>query len=406
MAITYPFKYRNHILYKGDIGPGEKDHFSLVLLLEDSVTGEKPFGGIIVKFKETDKKPFKNLSGAFCFKGLADGKYSLEIESDHYMPVSEEIIIESDENGATVNGIKIVPILLTPKLSYPFSGVVTMFVRIENGNNQPVEKANISGSFLQPACFFRSHFESFLSNHQGAKEILENYTETIDTKVCIYPERISPEDKQQLGNAYNEIVELSRQKLRGLVIFSYSDYAAFLKKNLMDEDFLTRNEADNGHSVCFKPDDIDDADKQKMPEKALSLLKEMANNSVKGTACFTHKKYIAFLEKYFLLENALVKYAEDKYGKVQFDLDEISQDDLASVKKLASTTEKKIVDDLKEAAEAQGLTDENGECVLAFRGLKRRSEKIAVRIIGEKEEEPEIVELVEGSTNYLKLTYQ
>jgi hypothetical protein len=329
---------------------------------------------------------------------LADGAYTLEIESDHYKPVSKEIIIDSEENGSTDNALQIVPIRLAPKLSYPFSNVVALYVRILNSNNQPLADLQISGSILNPACFFKSHYDRFLNQHPGKKEILENYTETIDSKVCIYPDRISPQDRQQLGNAYNEIVQLSRQKIRGLVNFGYSEYAAFLKKNLMDEDFLTRNEADNGHSVCFTPGKIDDADKQKMPKPALSKLEETAAESGKGIACFTHKKYIAFLSEYFLKKNVLTQYAEDKDGKIQFDLEEISTDDLVQI-------DKETVKNLKQASDAKGITDENGESVLAFRGLKRRSEKISVHALDEEPEKGAIVNLVEGPTISLKIVY-
>jgi hypothetical protein len=291
-----------------------------------------------------------------------------------------------------------VTIQLAPKLSYPFSNVVAVYVRILNSNNQPLADLPISGSILNPACFFKSHYDRFLNQHSGIKAILENYTETIDSKVCIYPERISPQHRQQLGNAYNEIVQLSRQKIRGLVHFRYSDYAAFLKKNLMDEDFLTRNEADNGHSVCFTPDEIDDADKQKMPEQALSKLEEMAAESDKGTACFTHKKYIVFLSEYFLEENVITQYAEDKDGKIRFDLEEISTDDLTQI-------DEETVKELKQASDARGITDENGESVLSFRGLKHRSEKISVHALDEEPEKGTIVNLVEGPTISLKILH-
>jgi hypothetical protein len=329
---------------------------------------------------------------------LADGAYTLEIESDHYKPVTKEIIIDSEENGSTNNALKIVPIRLAPKLSYPFSNVVTLYVRILKSNNQPLADLQISGSILNPACFFKSHYDRFLNQHSGIKAILENYTETIDSKVCIYPERISPQHRQQLGNAYNEIVQLSRQKIRGLAHFSYVNYAAFLKKNLMDEDFLTDIEADNGHTVCFTPDEIDDADKQKMPEQALSKLEEMAAESDKGTACFTHKKYIVFLSEYFLEENVITQYAEDKDGKIRFDLEEISTDDLTQI-------DEETVKELKQASDARGITDENGESVLSFRGLKHRSEKISVHALDEEPEKGTIVNLVEGPTISLKILH-
>jgi hypothetical protein len=166
----------------------------------------------------------------------------------------------------------------------------------------------------------------------------------------------------------------------------------------MDEDFLTDIEADNGHTVCFTPDEIDDADKQKMPEQALSKLEEMAAESDKGTACFTHKKYIVFLSEYFLEENVITQYAEDKDGKIRFDLEEISTDDLAQI-------DEETVKDLKQASDARGVTDENGESVLAFRGIKRRSEKISVHALDEEPGKGTIVNLVEGPTISLKIIH-
>lgn len=398
MSITYPYKYGNYIVYEGDIGPGLKKQFSLILLLEDSVTGEAPIGRVIVSFKETKKKPFKNLSGAFCFKGLEDGSYTLEIESDNYKPVSKNIIIDAGQNGSTQSGIKIITLQLTPKLSYPFSSVVALYVRIVNKDNQPLEKVRITSRVLHPACFFKSHYDRFINKYQGIAEIMQKYTETIDTKVCVYPEKISPADKQQLKKAFDELVQLSKQKVRGFLNFSYNDYVIFLKEKLIKDKFLTKYESDNGHTTCLSPDSISDFDKQKIPAMALNELNKMSLDSGKGSACFTHKKYVRFLEKYFLRDNLLTQYAEDKNGKIQLDLDEIATDDLNKMPE-------DLVNVLQQEAEIKIITDENGESVFVFRRLKNRSEKIAVRILDDGPKKERIVDLVEGSTNTLKIIH-
>ena len=406
MAITYPYKYQNYIMYEGDIGPGLKEQFSLVLMLVDSVTGEAPIGSLIVSFKEIKKKPFKNLSGAFCFKGLADGPYSLKIESENYFPVEETIIIGANQDVSTQNAVKVITLQLTPKLSYPISSAVALYVYIINSEYEPQKNVDISCKILSPACYFKSEYDGLVGNNENIKGILDNYTSSIDSKICIYPETISEPDQQQLQQlggvgVYDAIIERSRRTIRGSLRLSYLDYATFLKEKIIKDETLSSYESYPNNMVCLTPDEISDDDRQNIPGDALTELIAMASESLNGKACFAHKKYIEFLKKFYLEDAIFSQYEKDKNGRIYIELDEISTIDLEKMRE----AHKAHIDSLEKEAEVKARTNNSGECLLIFSGIKSIAEKIRVQVGEEDQMDPIYFDLKENTPNSLRITF-
>jgi len=392
MAIEYPYRHYNYILYKGDIGPGSRDLFSLVLLLEDNVTGEAPIGRVAASLKETRQKPFKNLSGAICFKGLMDGSYSLEIESDNYEPKNRTIVISDNQNNSGTKKVKIERITLVPKPSYPFGNVLTLPVQIHDSEGKPLKNIKVHSRLLTPACFLKSRYDDFLNTHMDKKEIIEKYAFSVNAKVCIYPGKMEDAEKQQLGETYTELETMASQRLRGFINFGYMEFAKFVKDEVIGGLFSDECESDNGHTVCLKLENISAADKQKIPQAAFDKLNELSSGSSKKEACFTHKKYASYFLTYFIKDSVLTTYLKDRRGKIHIDLNDISEIDLGKIPQQILTV-------LKERSELTGTTDENGECILIFGALKNKFETVELRI--EKNGTPirKTADLVEGQLN-------
>jgi len=272
MAIEYPYRHYNYILYKGDIGPGSRDLFSLVLLLEDNVTGEAPIGRVAASLKETRQKPFKNLSGAICFKGLTDGSYCLEIESDNYEPKNATIVISGNQNSPGTEKVKIERITLAPKPSYPFGNLLTLPVQIHDSEGKPLKNIKVHSRLLTPACFLKSRYYDFLNTYMDKKKIIEKYAVFVNATVCIYPGKMEEAEKQQLGESYTKLETMASKRLRGFINFGYMEFAKFVKDEVIGGLFSDECESDNGHTVCLKLENISAADKQKIPQAAFDKL--------------------------------------------------------------------------------------------------------------------------------------
>jgi hypothetical protein len=398
MAITYPYRHYNYILYEGDIGPGRGDLFSLILLLEDSVTGEAPIGRVAASLKGTRRKPFKNLSGAICFKGLMEGSYPLEIESDYYEAKKETIVIEDNHNDLESRRIKIERITLVPKPSYPFGNEVILQVRIYDAEEKPPINVQVHGRLLTPACFLKSSYDDFLNRYSDHKKTIAKYAVPINAKVCIYPEKITDEERQQLGKAYTELETKASQRLRGSINFDYKEFATFVKDKVIGGLFSDECESDNGRSVILILEKINADDRQKIPPAAFDKLIELSSGSSKKEACFTHKKYAAYFLNYFMEDNVLKTYLKDRRGKIHIDLNDISETDLGKISE-------QILTALKKRSQITGTTDENGECILVFGALKNKFEKVELRIEKEGRTIRKTADLAEGQLNVFKSTF-
>jgi hypothetical protein len=395
MTITYPYRYRNLILYEGDIGPGLKDQFSLVVVLKDSVTGESPMGNIAVSLEKSKKKPFKNLSGAFCFKGLADGSYWLSVESEYYLPRTEQVIIGDHQTGPNQRDIKVIALQLIPALTYPKSSGIALYVTVTDAENVLQKDIKIRCNILNPACYLKNEYDHLIASGDENREIMDKYKTILDSRICIYPETITESDRLKLGDIYGEIERRARKSMRGSIRLNYSDYANFLKKEICKNDILSNYESYPNNQVCFDPSKITDADRQIIPAGALTELSEMADASKNGKACFAHKKYVDFIKRHFLLNAILTKYEKDVNGRICLDLDEISQNDIETMPEHIKSLEK--------AAEVIAKTDSSGECILIFNGVKSSSEKI--KVLAGKEEDPIYFDLQENTPNRLKISF-
>jgi hypothetical protein len=90
MALQRPYITDKFTSYEGD---KIFTDLSIALWLIDDYTGEEPVGPIKVIIKKSKIKGFKNLSGYYIFTDLADGNYTVDIESDFYF--NEESIIDT-----------------------------------------------------------------------------------------------------------------------------------------------------------------------------------------------------------------------------------------------------------------------------------------------------------------------
>ncbi|MDQ1255035.1 MAG: hypothetical protein QG646_4314 [Euryarchaeota archaeon] len=91
----------------------------------DDYTQKEPIGDIRVTIngeKITGIKALKNLSGYFVFSGFPEGKYTLNVESEHYFS-GERIVDTSSFVGSKE---PLVEVFLKPMPSYPFPERATL----------------------------------------------------------------------------------------------------------------------------------------------------------------------------------------------------------------------------------------------------------------------------------------
>lgn len=409
MAIIYPFIYRKYVVYEGDI---ITSNLSIAVLLEDAFTKVDPIGRIDVSLKKMSSKAkgilakvYRNLSGAFCFNELENGEYSLRIESEYYFPITNKITIEANQADTPRTNIK-KRYLLMPKISYPFPNGATLVAgRVVAPNNpepneKPLPNARVLGNQMKPACFISYQYDDFLKKNEKGQEILKKYAIIIGDKICIYPGEISGEDQEELGEVFKELMNLAKPQVIGIARFSYSDYSEFLKNHLLKEYVLSKYENQRNGKICLNPGLIADLDQQEIDAEAMRVLQEKAGVQNLGDVCFTHRKYKEFISKYFLKDDALLaltRYEEEKANEINIDLEKISAEDLGKISK-------KAIDKLKEKVEIDTVSDENGEFVLFFKGLKNKKERVRIRIEKEDMQTEIFSDAEDSSTVYLKVT--
>jgi hypothetical protein len=182
---------------------------------------------------------------------------------------------------------------------------------------------------------------------------------------------------------------------------SYLDYATFLKEKIIKDETLSNYESYPNNMVCLSPDEISDDDRQNIPEDALTELIAMASESLNGKACFTHKKYIEFLKKFYLEDAIFPQYEKDKNGRIYIELNEISTIDLEKMRE----AHKAHIDSLEKEAEVKARTNNSGECLLIFSGIKSVVEKIRVQVGEEDQKDPIYFDLKENTPNNLRISF-
>lgn len=136
MNLITPYITNKFTAYLGDI---LTTNLSIAVWLIDEYTKEKPIGHVKVMIKEGNIKAFKNLSGYYCFIGMATGSYTINITSDCYFP--KEISIDT---SALDFKNPVVQIELIPLPSYPFPMHATLVRGVVKGlDGQPVTNADV-----------------------------------------------------------------------------------------------------------------------------------------------------------------------------------------------------------------------------------------------------------------------
>ena len=134
MTFVTPYVTDKFTAYLGDI---ITTSLSLAVWLIDDYTKNEPVGNIQVMIKEGNIKAVRNLSGYYCFTGLAAGNYTVGIQSDLYFP--DEIIVDTSPLDPRNPFIEIV---IKPKSAYPFSDNATL-VRGLVSNIGPINSSEV-----------------------------------------------------------------------------------------------------------------------------------------------------------------------------------------------------------------------------------------------------------------------
>lgn len=93
---------------------------SLVVRLQDLVSGGEPMGRVRVFLNQEEVKTLAKPGGIFVFLDIiATGDQTVRVEGDHYLPVSRVVTLDGSPGLTAV-------IELLPNHAYPFSGNATL----------------------------------------------------------------------------------------------------------------------------------------------------------------------------------------------------------------------------------------------------------------------------------------
>lgn len=139
-----------------------KSKVSLVLQLEDSFSGERPFGKIDVSINYEAPRVVQNLSGHFVFLDLEEGEYRVRVKSRYYFTAFVPVnLSELDPRQPLIK------VSLIPGPDYPFpAGTTLIRGRVKDNDENWVTGASVYvvGKEFQAKTDRRGEFVLYFKN--------------------------------------------------------------------------------------------------------------------------------------------------------------------------------------------------------------------------------------------------
>ena len=111
-----------------------------VLLQDDFAPNKRTIGKVKVSIKEQHLQATQNLSGYYIFMDVLDGDYTIQVISDYYFNIEEEVTLPVPDPRNPVKSITLIPV---PYYPFPSGTTLVKGVVKDELSAQPVAGANV-----------------------------------------------------------------------------------------------------------------------------------------------------------------------------------------------------------------------------------------------------------------------